>query len=120
MPKLYYKTFNEIRKKIGKNYIWISRCIDQITDSCSRKVANFIAVELNKNQSTGYYLWSSEELNLENNVAIADIFHKLTQLLNWKGELLGFVTRKKIWLNQIKWLVWRTFFDLKKWFVQMK
>ena len=25
--------------------------------------------------------------------------------------------RKEIWLNQIKLLVWTTFFDLKKWFV---
>ena len=28
--------------------------------------------------------------------------------------------RKMIWLNQRKWFVWMTFFDLKKWFVQMK
>ena len=29
-------------------------------------------------------------------------------------------TRKKIWLNQRKWFVWTTFFDLKRWFVWMK
>ena len=38
-----------------------------------------------------------------------------------KPPKLGNCTlRKKIWLNQIKWLVWRTSFDLKKWFVLMK
>ena len=31
-----------------------------------------------------------------------------------------YMLRKKIWLNQLKWLVWTTFFDLKKWFVLMK
>ena len=46
------------------------------------------------------------------------IYKILSVLSILKPPKLGNCTlRKKIWFNQIKWLVWTTFFDLKKWFV---
>ena len=45
-------------------------------------------------------------------------FHKCHMRFNCKLDLKQkFTLRKKIWLNQCKLFVWKTFFDLKKWFI---
>ena len=47
--------------------MWVS--INETTDSCRKKVANFIVGEVNKNQSTECYLLTSEIMLFVSDVA---------------------------------------------------
>lgn len=85
LPKLYERVLNEIREKIGDNYVWVS--IDETTDSCGRYLAHVIVGILDENQCQECFLLTSEVLKKANNETIFDLFHDSLNLL-WPDEIL--------------------------------
>ena len=80
VPIMYQQSLEEIRTKIGENYIWVA--LDETTDVCGRYVANFVvgvlAAEEERCQS---YLLTLDVLPKVNHSTSAIFFNEALSLL---------------------------------------
>ena len=75
----YQKTMNEIKEKIGNNFIYI--IVDETTDLRGLYIANLLVGVLNKNYAGRPYLLASKQLNKTNNKTISQFINDLLKLL---------------------------------------
>jgi hypothetical protein len=75
----YQKAMNEIKEKIGKNFIYI--VVDETTDTRGLYIANLLVGVMNKNFSGKPYLLASKQLEKTNNETITRFINDSLKLL---------------------------------------
>ncbi|KAL4098928.1 hypothetical protein QTP88_023441 [Uroleucon formosanum] len=75
----YQKTMNEIKEKIGNNFIYV--VVDETTDARGLYIANLLVGVLNKDYAGRPYLLASKQLNKTNNETISQFINDSLKLL---------------------------------------
>lgn len=80
VPVMYQQSLEEIRAKIGENYIWVA--LDETTDVCGRYVANFVVGVLAAEEDQCHsYLLTLDVLPKVNHSTVAVFFNDALSLL---------------------------------------
>lgn len=70
---VYKNCIEQIKKKIGNNYIWFG--VDETTDSCGRYIAHLMIGILTEDCTTNAFLISSKQLAQTNNITVTRFVH---------------------------------------------